>query len=52
MAWGKAAFIVILGIVIAIAVISMLDLSSLGSFFGIGGHTVPIHAVNNTTVMP
>jgi hypothetical protein len=36
MAWGKAAFIVILAIVILVAVLSSLDLSKLGSLFGGG----------------
>lgn len=50
MAWGKAAFIVILAVIIAIVVLSSVDLSQIAGFFGGGSHAVtpPV----NGTVSP
>jgi hypothetical protein len=50
MAWGKAAFIVILAICILVVILSSVDLTQLGSFLGGGAKTVT--PVVNGTVAP
>lgn len=51
MNWAKAAAIILIVVMVVIIALASVDLSKLGSFFGIGAKTVTPVIVNNSTVV-